>query len=122
MIEYYYLVNKLNDKLTIKQGYVTIEAKGFVRITQHDASDPTILYAMGRDWAEIVSEEPKASVAADSVTAEVTEPYRGMTEDELKASRKDEVAQEPGITTALGVDSTVEVKPEPAHKAKKKAA
>jgi predicted SPOUT superfamily RNA methylase MTH1 len=120
MSEQYFLVNKVNAKVILFQGYTTIDAYGFIKISQEQASDPTVLYALGRDWVEITTEEPKAAVK-EEVSVTVTEPYRGMTEAELKSSDATPSA-EPGITTALGQDSTVEVKPEAPHKATKKKA
>lgn len=139
MSEQYFLVNKLVGELILRQGYLVIPSKGYTKIGRHEANDPTVIYAIERNLAEIVTEEPQVESETSGIIFTVTEPYTGMTEAELLASKKQQAQEpvaEPAVTTALGQstevstegatgtpigqDTTVELKPEP--KAKKKAA
>jgi hypothetical protein len=98
-----YLINKLPSELVLKAGYVSIPPYGFHAIHATEVDEATIVYAIMRDWAEISDTEPKEmAVAKPEVEVEITKPYEGLTEEELKAelaakaaeAAKDEAAAE----------------------------
>ncbi len=103
----YYLVNKLNSILSTRDGNLDIPPLGYAQIREQDLENLTILYATDRKWAEIVNEEPKGGKAVkEEVKIEITEPYKGMTLEELQAEQ------------ATKAETTEEVEA-PAPKAKK---
>lgn len=89
-----FLVNKLDSKLTVKGGYIEIPIGGYAPIHPSDAEDPSIIWALTRDWASITDKEPEGKVqAAVEVEVEVTKPYEGMTAEELKADNDAQAAK-----------------------------
>jgi len=97
-----FLVNKLATNLSLKNGYLTVPSKGFSKITEFDTTEASVVYAIGRDWAEIVDKEPGLSVAKPEVEISQDTPYRGMTLEELKEDNAKSVAKPAATSSASG--------------------
>ncbi len=94
----FFLVNKLNSILSTRDGTLDIPAFGYAKIREQDLENLTVLYATERDWAEVVHEEPKGKKQAvvEEIKIEITEPFKGLTLEELQAEQaaKAEAAEE----------------------------
>lgn len=100
-----YLINKLTSKLDVKSGYLIIAPGGFATIQEADRTEPTIVYALGRDWVEITDVKPEAGAEAIAPVEIVdTKPYEGMTEEELKAELDKGGSKEGVTSTDLGAE------------------
>lgn len=97
-----FLINKLNSNLMLKGGYIELEPNGHIAIRISDKEEDSIKYAEDRDWIEFSDTKPSASVKKSEIEATVTEPYKGMTEAELKQSKVNETIAETATSTALG--------------------
>jgi hypothetical protein len=116
-----YLINKLPSELVLKAGYVSIPPGGSHAIHHTEVDEATIVYAVMRDWAEISDTEPKAkAVAKPEVEVEITKPYEGLTEEELKEelAAKAAAAEEKDAEPAEATGTPVEVAPAKTRKAK----
>lgn len=91
---------------------MNIEPFGYAEILAADVNEETIKYSIDRNWATVSETKPKATAKREELTMTVTQPYTGMSEDELKESKKNEVPVEAAVGTALGQGTTVEVTPE----------
>lgn len=114
----HYVVNKLNTPLDLKSGYLIIPAKGYAEIHERDAEHDTILFALDRGWVDVTKDKPSTeSTPVQEVKIEITEPYAGMTEEELKADQAKEAEKVAVESTDIGVDPA-----EAAPSTRKKAA
>jgi hypothetical protein len=110
MNEKIYLVNKLNHELTFKSGALNLPAFGYTSIVSSEQNEVSIAHALSMDWAFLTDKEPQTNALTKSeINVVVTDPYKGMTAEELKASKETEVKTDPAISTALGQDSTNEI-------------
>lgn len=106
-----FLINKLNTKLTVKSGYIEIPAGGFAPIHESDKEDPSVIWALTRDWAEVSETEPKGKAqAVNPVEIEVTKPYEGLTAEELKAEQEKEAAAKAAGAEAVATEETTPAK------------
>lgn len=112
-----YLLNKLDTNLVMKGGYLVAKRGGYATITESDLTHPDIQDAITKEWAEVwdrvpdLQDLPKAPVAI-----EITNPYEGMTESELKASQVEAPVE------AVVEEEVVEPAGKPPAKKEKKAA
>lgn len=119
----YFLKNKLPSILCTRDGTLDIPGYGYAQIREQDCENLTILYATERDWAEIVNEEPTDTAPSlEKIKIEITEPYKGMTLEELqveqaaKAKEKAKAEVKEETPTEAPVEAEAEV---PAPKTKK---
>lgn len=98
--------------LSTRDGTLDIPPFGYAKIRDVDRENLTVIYAMDRNWAEIVDKEPKPKVVLkDEVKTEITESYKGMTFEELQLEQAEKAkAKEP----------EAEPEPEPASPKPKK--
>lgn len=83
-----FLQNLLANELSLKGGYLNIPALGHAKILESDLQEQSILYALGRGWAEVLHEVPVAKESAlPAIELEMTEPYKGLTFEELQAEQ-----------------------------------
>jgi len=102
-----FLVNNLDHTLTLKSGYLQIPTGGSAPISEVDLSEPTIADAVSRRWAEISDVEvfPKDNKAKE--VAKPTNPYEGLTLEQMKAEQAAKEVKPEAITTRLGQDPVV---------------
>lgn len=80
-----FLQNLLDNELSLKGGYLNIPARGNAKIMESDLEEQSILYALGRGWAEILHHIPSGVASVlPAIEVEITEPYRGLTFEELQ--------------------------------------
>lgn len=105
-----FLLNKLSTELSLKGGNLDIPPMSYVTIRSTDAEEASIIYALDRHWAELLNDEPKTKgVKAEAVKVEITEPYKGLTIDELKVEQAAKAAE---VSKAEAAESeTVEETP-----------
>lgn len=104
-----YLVNKLDHNLSLKNGYLTLKVGMCVPIKEADLVEPSIADAISRRWAE-TSEVEVIPTEAVSVKVTSTNPYEGLTEDQMKAELAARAEKPAATTTRLGVPDTDEKK------------
>lgn len=110
----YFLKNNLNSVLYTRDATLEIPAYGYAPIRDVDRENLTVLYGIERGWAEILTEEPKGDAPAkEELKIEITEPYKGMTLEELQADQLAKAKVEAVETQAVPETDT------PAPKAKK---
>ncbi len=125
-----WLLNRLDTNLTLKGGDIDIPPGGSAKVLESELVDQTISYAITRDWVDVLDEAPDPSRhVAPVVEIDVTKPFEGLTEEELKEELASKAATTDSATgTALGqgeaalVPAEVTETPEPTpHKTTKKA-
>lgn len=85
---FYFLKNLLDTELTLKSGYLCIKPRGFARLTENDTKDESVPYALNKGWAEFVDEAPDSDgVEPAAIKFEITDPFEGLTIEELKAEQ-----------------------------------
>lgn len=84
----HFLQNLLDTELSLKAGYLNIPAKGFSKIAEVDKEEISIVYAVGRGWAEVVTEVPTVeATGTPKIEIEIAKPYVGLTFEELQAEQ-----------------------------------
>jgi hypothetical protein len=105
-----YLINKLDQSLILKAGYLEIKAKGFTPISVSDETESSIIWALDRDLAEITDVLPTQPEDKKEVDVTIAQTYQGMTSEELKADNELEAAA-PKVEAARGVALGAEPEP-----------
>lgn len=116
----FFLVNKLDHNLSLKGGYLIIPGYGYATLNEGDATENTVVYAIGRQWAELTKTEPKHQAVRKEIDITVDSPYEGMTEAELLASRVPAPVSTPvvePVPAVVGEDVSKTVTPAKAKKA-----
>lgn len=99
-----YLVNQTTTNLVLKGGAVDIHRGGHRIYTDSLRSDPSVEYAIDREWLSVTDVEPKGTkVVVEPIEIQITTPFQGMTEEELKSSQ----TTEPVIAEVVEAKSTV---------------
>ncbi|MNK10009.1 hypothetical protein D3C87_280190 [compost metagenome] len=98
-----YVVNTHTSSVVLKGGFIDVPLGGYAVIPEQDAQHPDVLYAATRKWVEITDVEPDASTLKkpELPIAEIT-GYKGMTAEELQASKADETPKSNATAEALG--------------------
>ena len=97
----FFLVNKLPSILSTRDGSLDIPPYGYAQIREVDCENLTVLYALDRNWAEIVNVEPKGDAPAiKGVEIEIAEPFKGLTFEELQAEQAAKAAEKEEAETA----------------------
>lgn len=96
-----FLQNLLANELSLKGGYLNIPALGHAKILESDLQEQSILYALGRGWAEVLHEVPVAKESAlPAIELEMTEPYKGLTFEELQAEQATKAKEKEDVAAA----------------------
>lgn len=96
-----FLQNLLANELSLKGGYLNIPAFGNAKLLESDLQEQSILYALGRGWAEVLHELPVAKESAlPAIELEMTEPYKGLTFEELQAEQAAKVKEKEEVAAA----------------------
>lgn len=104
----FFVVNKTNTNLLLKNGYFRIDQGGYRQVREADLDHPDFQEAQERGFITVTNKEPEAKAMSVKVKpVEYVEPYRGLTAEELKEVQAKEAPKPQAKSEAIGKPAPV---------------
>jgi hypothetical protein len=103
-----FLVNKLDHTVLLNGGYMEIVGGGYLEINKGQLNSDDITHMLNMGLVEVSLTRPAEPVKKEGVTFTVTQPYTGMTQEELLASKNEGASAEAATGTLLGQELVAE--------------
>jgi hypothetical protein len=108
-----FVINLTRSNLIFKNGYINIPVGNYVEVSDADADSADFIMARTRQpaWIQISDTAPTSITVPAAITVTTTDPFKGLTSDELKQNLADKAEAEAkeAAETAPAPEAPVEV-------------